>query len=619
MPQVEATSISRPRAPDSVPGYRLDHMVGKGGMGEVFQAVQLSLNRKVALKLLSQELAKDDAFVARFEKEGAALAALSHPNIVSIVDKGKTDTTYFIVMEFVDGPSLREVMRSPLYTTAQALHMFAQICRAIDYAHQRGIIHRDLKPENILFDEQAGGIAKVTDFGLAGFEDKNEKYNLTQTHVAMGTASYMAPEQMIDARKADARADIYSLGVVLYELLAGEVPKGAFDPVSSKRADIDKRLDGIVARCLKQQPGDRYQSVGDLMRDLEPLVPLSQMSFTAKSSPAQRLMRKAQEIGRKTARGAEAMVVLFALAVVTVALTRDKAKHNEVPAGIELSTDNGGKWPVTTTGRVDRSTQTLTLGDGPDTIPIQAIGRKAQVEKGAVVFPAPTDNRSGRAVLDVELMGDGLIFTADAQTQETRRSWFDPIRAIFMGPRPNARSALMLVGEPGRFVALVMPGDGQPPTLEWALGDRRGTMSSPLVISNTGGEIQLELKIDPATGELAALVGKGRDQRVIGDSVTLGRGWRSLFGETPRAAFGCLEGVCRFNNIEEKTLSLPAPPKPAEVSVVPTEDPVQEHHTQVAQAHNPPPPVHAPPPKQQQIHGPPPKKEPVRPVPGKRH
>src|SRR5262249_24950955 len=161
-------AVSRAREPDSVPGYRLDHMVGKGGMGEVYQAVQLSLNRKVALKLLSQELAKDSAFVARFEKEGAALAALSHPNIASIVDKGKNDTTYFIVMEFVDGPSLREVMRSPLYTSAQALHMFAQICRANDYAHQRGIIHRDLKPENILFDEQAGGIAKVTDFGLAG-------------------------------------------------------------------------------------------------------------------------------------------------------------------------------------------------------------------------------------------------------------------------------------------------------------------------------------------------------------------------------------------------------------------------------------------------------------------
>jgi hypothetical protein len=523
----------------------------------------------------------------------------------------------------VDGPSLREVQRSPLYTTGQALHMFAQICRAIDYAHQRGIIHRDLKPENILFDEQAGGIAKVTDFGLAGFEEKNDKFNLTQTHVAMGTASYMAPEQMVDARKADARADIYSLGVLLYELLAGEVPKGNFDPVSSKRADLDKRLDSIVGKCLKQHPADRYQSVGDLMRDLEPLVPISAMSFTAKISPAQRLVKKAQEIGRKTARGAEATVVLFALAVVSVALLRDKAKSAEVPPGIELTTESGGKWPFNTVGRIDKTStpnaQSLTLGDGPDTVTIQAIGRKAQAESGAIVFPAPTDARTGRAVLDVELQGDGLLITVDAQTQEVPHSWFDPIRAIFVGPRPNARAAVMLVGEPGRYVVLMMPADGKPPTMEWALGpDKRGTLSAPM--PNGGGQVQLELKIDPATGELAALIGKGRDQRVLGDSVTLGRKWRDLFGETPRAAVGCLEGTCKFSNIEEKTLALPPPPVAKPEVSLPPEEPPAEHHTQVAQAHNPPPPVHSTTPVKQPppAHGPPPK-QPQHPLPPKHH
>ncbi len=520
MPPVEPTAVSRPKAVDFIPGYRLDHVVGKGGMGEVYQAVQLSLGRKVALKLLSAELAKDAAFVARFEKEGAALAALSHPNIVAIVDKGKTESTYYLVMEFVDGPSLREVMRSPLYTPGQALHMFAQVCRAIDYAHQRGIIHRDLKPENILFDEQAGGIAKVTDFGLAGFEEKDGKFNLTQTHVAMGTASYMAPEQMVDARKADARADIYSLGVLLYELLVGETPKGNYDPPSVKKAELDKRLDPIVSRCLKQAPGDRYASVGELLKELEPLVPVTSMVFTAHTSPGQRFVRKARDVARSTARVFEAAVVLCAVAIIVVSLVRDKVKSAQLPAGMELTTDSGGKWPLTTAGRVDKQSPSLTLGDGPDTVPVVAVGRKVALEHGNILFVPPEDTRTGRAVLDVELKGDGMSFSAEAFTQESKRSWFDPIRALFTGPRPNARSALMLVGEPGRYVALIIPGNGDPPSLEWALGEKRGSMSAPLV---TGGATTfLELKIDPSTGELAALVGKGRDQRLLADSVTLG-------------------------------------------------------------------------------------------------
>ncbi len=194
MPLMESTAISRPRPPNLVPGYKLEKLVGSGGMGEVHKATQLSLGRTVAVKLLSYDLAKDATFVTRFQKEAAALATISHPHIVSIVDKGKTDATYYLVMEFVDGPSLREVMRSPLLDHASALRMVLEICRAIDYAHGRGVIHRDLKPENILFDEQAGGIPKVTDFGLASFlDDASSRFNVTATHMSMGTLSYMAP------------------------------------------------------------------------------------------------------------------------------------------------------------------------------------------------------------------------------------------------------------------------------------------------------------------------------------------------------------------------------------------------------------------------------------------
>jgi serine/threonine protein kinase len=277
----------------------LEKLVGKGGMGEVHRAVQLSLGRVVAVKVLNGELASDPTFVARFDKEAAALATLSHPNVVSIVDKGKAEGTYYLVMEFVDGPSLREMMRSPVLDLPGALRIIMEIARAIDYAHSRGVVHRDLKPENILFDEQAGGLAKVTDFGLATFYDDSKlssRFNVTETHVSMGTLSYMAPEQRVDAKNADHRADIYSLGVMLYELLVGEVPIGTFDPPSQRRPGTDRRLDAIVLRCLKPAATDRYQRVADLMLDLEPMAPVSFSQVPRKISRVEQLKNQIRQV-----------------------------------------------------------------------------------------------------------------------------------------------------------------------------------------------------------------------------------------------------------------------------------------------------------------------------------
>ncbi len=569
MAALESTSVSRARPPEFIPGYRLERVVGRGGMGEVHEGVQLSLGRQVAVKLLNAELAKDASFVARFEKEGAALAALRHPNIVSIVDKGKTDTSYYLVMEFVDGPSLREQMRNPLFMPGQALKMFEQVCRAIDYAHNRGVIHRDLKPENILFDDQAGGIAKVTDFGLAGLDERADKgglRNLTQTHVAMGTAAYMAPEQQVDARTADHRADIYSLGILLYELMVGETPKGNYDPPSVMKPSLDKRFDAIVSRCLRPLPADRFQSVNELLIALEPLVPVTSMIGTAHTSPSARAMRKMRQLGRSVVKAIEVALVVAALAVLGATLLRDRTAANRLPAGLELTTDSGAKFPMTSPGRLDRATHHLTLGDGPDTVSVVALGRKPQLQKGSILYGGEDDLPTGRTVLDADVAVDGLAFSADVETQQLPRGALEPVRRLFFGPRADSRSALLLVGEAGRYVALVVSGTGAEPSLEWALGgSKRGTMSAPLPAGLAA--THLELRIDPGTGELSALVGTGRDQRPLGEKLVLGKQWKALFGEPPRAAVGCLEGACAFRTLLVEGLKVPAVVVPMQVLV----------------------------------------------------
>ncbi|HEY1334011.1 MAG TPA: serine/threonine-protein kinase, partial [Myxococcaceae bacterium] len=487
---LEATqSPARPVAgPPHIQGYRLEKLVGKGGMGEVHRAVQLSLGRVVAVKILSGELAADPTFVARFDKEAAALATLSHPNVVSIVDKGKAENTYYLVMEFVDGPSLREVMRSPLLDIPGALRIIMEIARAIDYAHSRGVVHRDLKPENILFDEQAGGIAKVTDFGLATFFDDSKltsRFNVTETHVSMGTLSYMAPEQRVDAKNADHRADIYSLGVMLYELLVGEVPIGTFDPPSQRRPGTDKRLDGIVLRCLKPSPADRYQRVADLMLDLEPFAPVSFSQVPRKISRVEQLKNQIRSVIRKTFRVAEVAVIVAAFAILGVSWARSRYHPPARPSPgtaltapelrLETATTSPGR--IADTSNVRR----MVLGEGPDAIPLIAWGRIPGLEGRTVRFPASSEDVSvGRLNLDlVDRDGISAQLIADVTATAAPSSFWGGIREQLLGVSREPQSALVLLGSPGRYVAVIVSGAGEPVAFEWALGERRGTMLGP--------------------------------------------------------------------------------------------------------------------------------------------
>ena len=264
----ERSSTEMEQLESEFPGLEILHLVGEGGMGAVYCARQKSLNRLVALKVIRPEPEKQKEFRHRFEREAQALAQLNHPNIVTVYDFGQANDKYYFIMEYVDGVNLRQMISGDQrLTTRQALQIVPAVCDALQFAHDHGIVHRDIKPENILLDTK--GNVKIADFGLAKLLDKKSQVaTLTQANQVMGTMHYMAPEQFERPKDVDHRADIYSLGVVIYELLTGELPLGRFAP-PSKKVQIDVRLDEIVLQTLEKEPAQRYQKISEVKTDVQ--------------------------------------------------------------------------------------------------------------------------------------------------------------------------------------------------------------------------------------------------------------------------------------------------------------------------------------------------------------
>ncbi len=249
------------------PNYQVVDVLGRGGMGAVYKAVQTALDRVVAIKLLPLEISIDRDFADRFVREARTMAKLNHPNIVSVYDFGTTSEGHlYFVMEFVEGTTLHHLIKSTGLKPGQALELIVSICEALHYAHAEGVVHRDIKPANVLVDTK--GRVKVADFGLARVESPTaEQWGQTMTGMVLGTPDYMAPEQKSGAR-VDHRADIYSLGVMLYEMLCGQVPQGIFDP-PSQRVQVDERIDQVVIRAMQQEPDRRYLNTAEMKCEVE--------------------------------------------------------------------------------------------------------------------------------------------------------------------------------------------------------------------------------------------------------------------------------------------------------------------------------------------------------------
>lgn len=247
-----------------LPQFQFTGFLAQGGMGAVYSAYQTSLERHVAIKVLPPELSADEAFATQFTMEARAMAKLNHPHLIGVYDFGEVGGMLFIVMELVSGGSLYESVYGQQIDPATAATIVAKLARGLAHAHQMGLLHRDVKPANVLLSE--AGEPKIGDFGLAHKIGEQENED-----AIYGTPGYTAPEVLTQPDQVDQRCDVFSLGVVLYELLTAQLPSDHFQPASAL-CTSDRKLDEIINRALQPDPAHRYQTADELAADLESAV-----------------------------------------------------------------------------------------------------------------------------------------------------------------------------------------------------------------------------------------------------------------------------------------------------------------------------------------------------------
>ncbi len=337
-----------------LPQFEIHDLLGQGGMGIVFKARHKQKRRWVALKILFARESSERAFAERFAREARALESLNHPNIVSLHESGEVGGRFYLAMEYVEGRTLRDLLQTGQLSATTTFEIIRQMCDALEAAHALGLVHRDLKPENVLLNNI--GTAKLADFGLAKLRSADMAPNtLTGEQETMGTPHYMAPEQIERPRSVDHRADLFSLGVLFYELLTGELPLGRFLPPSQMSA-VEPRIDALILRALDKNPARRQPSAAQFRADLEHILRTPQPVQGAQ----ERLRRLRLDDHSPHRPGAivRAFVVLFPLAML-IAFLRDAMNSSLLL--ITLTTFGVFLWAERLVARRDRLDPALRL------------------------------------------------------------------------------------------------------------------------------------------------------------------------------------------------------------------------------------------------------------------
>jgi|TARA_Y100000310_G_scaffold342275_1_gene444800 serine/threonine-protein kinase len=272
-----------------IAGYELVEKVGRGGMATVYRGIQLSLNRPVAIKVLFEQFTLNSEVFKRFEQESLIIARLNNPHIINVIDRGITsENTPFFVMDLVEGVDLKHLIKRRELDFNKKIDIATQICSALSYAHRNGVVHRDIKPANVIMDEE--GVARVLDFGIAMFNDENSvDNNQTQAGTIMGSMAYMSPEQRQSSDQVTMLSDLYSLGVLMYELFTGRRPGGNCQMPSEMDSSLPKKLDSIITRCIDEDPGNRPTSAEEVKTQLLMLSGGTHLDSQLKQSAVQDL------------------------------------------------------------------------------------------------------------------------------------------------------------------------------------------------------------------------------------------------------------------------------------------------------------------------------------------
>jgi serine/threonine protein kinase len=442
------------------PQWEVRRMLGRGGMGVVYEVRQPELDRLVAVKLLPLVASRDEHLVERFRREARALAKLRHPGIVSLFESGISPAGHFyFVMEHVDGSPLSSLIAEGRLDVPKAIEIVRQVCEALAYAHAQGVIHRDIKPSNILIDQT--GRAKVADFGLARLdqaETASGAISMSRTGQFMGTPAYAAPEQVKDAAHVDHRADIYALGVLLYEMLTGDLPRGVFQPPSAK-ARTGPHLDDVVRRAMQERPEDRYQAAAELQKDISRKQQSSKawlvlLVIAIAAAAVTWALQNRTDPSDQTETKAVATTPAPPVIIPEPEKPKQTAPPPPAPTPSPLPAPTIHVWSIDPVSPALQAPTALTQQPWKDAV-LTATGGAVLLTDGRVLtWDEKTPNEAPKPLgTAVSLASaENELFTLDAENRLHRlgdeKTLTEGLKAVFSSARPGTLLALNLAGEP---------------------------------------------------------------------------------------------------------------------------------------------------------------------------